>query len=161
MVPKNSTTGGFAYIWQKKLVGIIVIKTERTKIHFLSDVLVTVASLDLKVHNNKAKLRRDDHESAEFTYRIGVDTKPDKFSWQRVVGNILLFLQMLMPLLIYSISFLLQIASRKTKENSQRCRRTKRLSNANVLRAGRHTSSPQSSFLLVYWWSFRYQNIGS
>ena len=30
-------------------VGIIAIKTERTQIHFLSDVLVAVASLDLKV----------------------------------------------------------------------------------------------------------------
>ena len=32
-------------------VGIIAIKTERTQIHFLSDVLVAVASLDLKVPN--------------------------------------------------------------------------------------------------------------
>ena len=31
------------------MVGIIAIKTERTQIHFLSDVLVAVASLDLKV----------------------------------------------------------------------------------------------------------------
>ena len=30
---------------------MIVIKTERTQIHFLSDVLVAVASLDLKVPN--------------------------------------------------------------------------------------------------------------
>ena len=29
----------------------IVIKTEKTQIHFLSDVLVTIASLDLKVPN--------------------------------------------------------------------------------------------------------------
>ena len=49
MVPKNSTPGGFAYIWQSKWVGIIAIKTERTQIHFLSDVLIAVASLDLKV----------------------------------------------------------------------------------------------------------------
>ena len=49
MVPKNSTPGGFAYIWQSKWVGIIAIKTERTQIHFLSDVLVVVVSLDLKV----------------------------------------------------------------------------------------------------------------
>ena len=40
MVPKNSIPGGFAYI---------AIKTERTQIHFLSDVLIAVASLDLKV----------------------------------------------------------------------------------------------------------------
>ena len=30
---------------------MIAIKTERTQIHFLSDVLVAVASLDLKVPN--------------------------------------------------------------------------------------------------------------
>ena len=34
---------------QSKWVGIIAIKTERTQIQFLSDVLVAVASLDLKV----------------------------------------------------------------------------------------------------------------
>ena len=55
MVPRHSTPGRFAYIWQSKWVGIIVIKTGRTQIHFLSDVLagvlVAVASLDLKVPN--------------------------------------------------------------------------------------------------------------
>ena len=35
----------FAYIWQSKKVGIIAIKTGRTQIHFLSDVVVAVASL--------------------------------------------------------------------------------------------------------------------
>ena len=49
MVPWNSASGGFAYIWQSKKGGIIAIKTEGTQIHFLSDVLATVASLDLKV----------------------------------------------------------------------------------------------------------------
>ena len=34
---------------QSKRVGIIAVKTERPQIHFLSDVLVAVASLDLKV----------------------------------------------------------------------------------------------------------------
>ena len=48
MVPWNSASGGFAYIWQSKWVGIIAIKTEGTQIRFLSDVLVAVASLDLK-----------------------------------------------------------------------------------------------------------------
>ena len=43
MVPTNSTPGGFAYIWQSKWVGIIAMKTERTQIHFVSDVLVAVA----------------------------------------------------------------------------------------------------------------------
>ena len=52
MVPRNSTPGGFAYIWQSKWVGIIAIKTERTQIHFLSDVLIAVKSLDLKVPNS-------------------------------------------------------------------------------------------------------------
>ena len=46
MVPRNSTPGGFAYIWQSKCVGIIAKYTERTQIHFLSDVLIAVASLD-------------------------------------------------------------------------------------------------------------------
>ena len=32
-----------------KWVGIITIKTERTQIHFLSDLFVAVASLDLKL----------------------------------------------------------------------------------------------------------------
>ena len=49
MVPRNSTPGVFAYIWQSKCVGIIAIKTERTQIHFFSDVLVAVASSNLKV----------------------------------------------------------------------------------------------------------------
>ena len=51
MVPWNSALGRFAYNWQSKWVGIIAIKTERTQIHFLSDVIVAVASLDLKVRN--------------------------------------------------------------------------------------------------------------
>ena len=42
MVPWNSALGRFAYNWQSKWVGIISIKTERTQIHFLSDVLVAV-----------------------------------------------------------------------------------------------------------------------
>ena len=48
-VPWNWTSGGFAYICQGKWVGIIAIKTERTQIQFLSDVLVAVTLLDLKV----------------------------------------------------------------------------------------------------------------
>ena len=53
MAPRNSTPGGFANIWQSKWGGIIAIKTERTHIHFLSDILIAVASLDLKVANDK------------------------------------------------------------------------------------------------------------
>ena len=51
MVPRNSTPGGSAYIWQSKWVGIIAIKTTRTQILFLSYVFVAVASLGLKVPN--------------------------------------------------------------------------------------------------------------
>ena len=50
MVPWNSSSGGFTYIWQSKWVGVIAIKTER-KLYFFSDILVAVASLDLKVPN--------------------------------------------------------------------------------------------------------------
>ena len=49
MVPWNSALGGFAYNWQSKWVRIIDIKTERKQIEFLRDVLVAVATLDLKV----------------------------------------------------------------------------------------------------------------
>ena len=49
MVPWNSNSGGFPYIWQSKYVRIIARNTERMQSHFLSDVLVAVASLDLKV----------------------------------------------------------------------------------------------------------------
>ena len=52
MVTWNSASGGFAYIWQSKWVGIIAVKTKRTQIHFLSDVLVAVASLDLRDPND-------------------------------------------------------------------------------------------------------------
>ena len=58
MDPQNSASGGFAYISQSKWVGIIAIKNEGTQIHFLSDVLVVVASLDLKVPNELIALCR-------------------------------------------------------------------------------------------------------
>ena len=51
MAPRNSIPGGFTNIWQSKWVEIIAVKTERTQIHFLSDNLFAVASLDLKVPN--------------------------------------------------------------------------------------------------------------
>ena len=56
MVTWNSASGGFAYIWQSKWVGIIAINTERTQLHFLIDVPVVVASLDLLVPNDKKKV---------------------------------------------------------------------------------------------------------
>jgi len=46
MVLRNSTLGGFAYIWQSKWVGIIAIKTERTQIHIWSDVFAVVELWD-------------------------------------------------------------------------------------------------------------------
>ena len=49
IVLRNLTSGGFAYIWQSKWVEIIVIKTERTQIHFLSDVFATIASYEWEV----------------------------------------------------------------------------------------------------------------
>ena len=53
MVPWNSTLRRFAYFWQSKWVEIIATKTEKTLIHILSDVVVAVALLHLKVHNKK------------------------------------------------------------------------------------------------------------
>ena len=58
MVPRNSTAEGFVYIRQSKRV-MIAIKTERTQIHFLSDVLAAVVSLDLKVSNGSLRRRRN------------------------------------------------------------------------------------------------------
>ena len=49
MVPWNSTSEGFTYMWHSRWEGIITIKTERTLIQFLSDILVALALLDLKV----------------------------------------------------------------------------------------------------------------
>ena len=48
MVPRNSTPGGFAYIWQSKCVGVIAIYTERRQIHFLSDVLIARRVVELR-----------------------------------------------------------------------------------------------------------------
>ena len=64
---RNSTPGEFANIWQSKSVGIIAIKTERTQIHFLRDVLVAVASLDLKV---PYVLWGDNDVSLDWWYRV-------------------------------------------------------------------------------------------
>ena len=63
LVPWNSASEGFAYNWQSKWVGIIAIKTERSQIHFLSDVVVAVASLDLK--SLLGSLRNDDDDRNE------------------------------------------------------------------------------------------------
>ena len=65
MAPKNSTPAGFAYIWQSLWVGIIAIKTERTLIHFLSDVLIAVASLNLKVPNSDYSDNDDNSDNSD------------------------------------------------------------------------------------------------
>ena len=52
MVPLNSISGSFSLHLTKSVkYGIIAIETERTQIHFLSDVLFALVSLDLKVSN--------------------------------------------------------------------------------------------------------------
>ena len=72
MVPRNSTAEGFAYIRQSKRV-MIAIKTERSQIHFLSDVLVAVVSLDLKVHFvNNAFDNRVDEEMSEMSSKRNI-----------------------------------------------------------------------------------------
>ena len=85
MVPRNSTRGGFAYIWQSKWIAIIAIKTERSQIHFLSDVFVAAASLDLKVPifsverprhglNIFSKTESDEHMATDLIRKI-------KYKW--------------------------------------------------------------------------------
>ena len=51
-------------------MGIIAKKTERTQIHFLSDVLVAVASLDLKVPNSR-RVRTHEKDSGVAVRRLG------------------------------------------------------------------------------------------
>ena len=55
---RNSFPAGFNYIWQSKWIEIIAIKTGRTQIHFLSVVLVAVASLNLEVRIKKFENNR-------------------------------------------------------------------------------------------------------
>ena len=66
IVPWNSTSGGLAYIWQSKRVGIIAIKTKRTQIYFLPDVLVAVSSLDLKVPIKDPRNNSGEHICSSF-----------------------------------------------------------------------------------------------
>ena len=53
MVPLNLISGGFSLHLTKSVsqVGITAIETERTQIHFLSDILFAVVFLDVKVSN--------------------------------------------------------------------------------------------------------------
>ena len=75
--PQGNNFRGFAYIWQSKWVGIIAIKTERTQIHFLSDVLVAVASSDLfKVAEHSLRAVSDNS-------RNGACFTLDKQTWCR------------------------------------------------------------------------------
>ena len=69
-----SALGEFAYSWQSKWIGIIAIKTERTQIHFLSDVLVAVASLDLKAPNDSKGLRSG--KSTRLSHHCGPGSNP-------------------------------------------------------------------------------------
>ena len=72
MDPWNSASGGFAYIRQSKWVGIIAIKNEGTEIHFLSDALVVVASLDLKVPILAGKRGSRRHSTTSFSKNVVV-----------------------------------------------------------------------------------------
>ena len=66
MAPRNSAPGGFA------------IKTERTQINFLSDVLCAVASLNLKVPNTLQLRARSFNERARPTRRPGPQHTPGR-----------------------------------------------------------------------------------
>ena len=70
MVIWNSASGGFVYIWWSKWVRIIAIKTEKTQIHFLSDVLVAVVSLNLEVPNIRWRPRYETALQVERTLSI-------------------------------------------------------------------------------------------
>ena len=76
MVIWNSASGGFVYIWWSKWVRIIAIKTEKTQIHFLSDVLVAVASLNLEVPNIRWRPRYETALQVERTPRSQTSSLP-------------------------------------------------------------------------------------
>ena len=80
--PQGNNFRGFAYICQSKWVGIIAIKTERTQIHFLSDVLVAVASLDLKVPLTMTRWYRDDFKMS-FIWRINDSASINQVRWRQ------------------------------------------------------------------------------
>ena len=86
IVHRNSTPGGFAYIWQSRWVGIIALKTERTQVYFWSDVFAAVASSDRKVTNIKMESGRQLKESG-IPQRYGIQNPsfPDK-DWNPVPG---------------------------------------------------------------------------
>ena len=90
MVPRNSTPGGFAWIWQSQWVGTIAMKTERTQIHFLSGVLVDVASLDLNVEDFDSESRiecqwlTDKHVCESHSQLETVVKKGSRRAWQTI-----------------------------------------------------------------------------
>ena len=65
---KNSTVGKFAHIGQSELVGIIGLKLQRSRSHFLSGVFAAVAEVHENVTKKQTshhfKLFRDDPNSA-------------------------------------------------------------------------------------------------
>ena len=67
--PENRACGG-------------AIKTERTQIHFLSDVLVAVASLDLKVPFTMTRWYRDDFIMS-FIWRINDSASINQVRWRQ------------------------------------------------------------------------------
>ena len=84
MVPSNSTPGGL-HLTRGTSVGIIPIKSERTQIHFLRDVLVAVASLDVKV---PYVLWGDNDVSLDWWYNIIIyDELPRKKKLARILDK--------------------------------------------------------------------------
>ena len=77
MVTRNSASWGFSYIWESKWVGVIALKTERTQIHFLCDVLFAVAPLDL------FKVAEHILRAVSGNSRDGACFKLDKQTWCR------------------------------------------------------------------------------
>ena len=84
MVPSNSTPGGL-HLTRGTSVGIIPIKSERTQIHFIRDVLVAVASLDVKV---PYVLWGDNDVSLDWWYNIIIyDELPRKKKLARILDK--------------------------------------------------------------------------
>ena len=61
MAPWNSTSGVFAFIWQSKPVGIIMLKTEKMQICFKWRCFAVV-SLDLNVPNTSSECGESSHK---------------------------------------------------------------------------------------------------
>ena len=61
MAPWNSTSGVFAFIWQRKSVGIIMVKAEKMQICFKWRCFAAV-SLDLNVPNKSSEWGESSHQ---------------------------------------------------------------------------------------------------